>query len=306
LTAGGASRTLRAMHALRLHAPGRVDDLRYEDVEAPRPAAGEVLVSVHAAALTRHELEWPTDRLPAIPSYELSGVVAALGPGVAGIAVGDEVFSLTGFERDGAAAELATVPADRLAPKPRTLSHVESAALPLAALTAWQGLLVHGGLQPGSRVLITGATGGVGHLAVQLARVRGAHVVAATGPESRERARELGADETVGYTGGEVAPVDLVFDTAGGHRLTGLDGVLREGGTLVSIAEEPPPSRHRTVYFVVEPDRGQLAEIAALADGGRLRPAIDRTYALADAHAAFEHLARGTGRGKVVLEIAPE
>ena len=146
------------------------------------PGAGprEALVRVHAAAITRDELEWPLDRLPAIPSYELSGVVAALGPVVGDVAVGDAVYALTAFDRDGVAAEYAAVPAALLAPKPRRLDHVESAAVPLAALSAWQGLFEHGGLEAGERVLIHGATGGVGHFATQLARRRGAYVTATT------------------------------------------------------------------------------------------------------------------------------
>src|SRR6187455_3258334 len=142
------------MRAIRLHSPGRLEDLRLEEIEAPRSRPGEVLVRVHAAAITRGELEWPIDRLPAIPSYELSGVL---------VDSGDEVYALTPFDRDGVAAEYVVVPADVLAPKPVRLSHVEAAALPMGGLTAWQALFVHGRLARGERVLITGASGGVGH-----------------------------------------------------------------------------------------------------------------------------------------------
>src|SRR5262249_49879723 len=158
---------------------------------------------------TRGELEWPTDRLPATPSYELSGVVEELGADVDEVAAGDAVFALTPFDRDGAAAELAVVPAAVLAPKPRTIGHVESAALPLAALSAWQGLFDHGRLEAGERVLVVGSTGGVGHLATQLARERGAHVI----------------DQA-----GSATDVDLVFDTVGGDVLMGAVGSLRHGG----------------------------------------------------------------------------
>ena len=157
-----------------------------EEIELPEPGPGEVLVRVHTAAITRDELAWPTDRLPAIPSYELSGVVADGGD--------EEVVALTPFDRDGVAADYAVVPTTVLAPKPPELSHVEAAALPMGALSGQQGLFVHGELQPGERVLVTGASGGVGHLAVQLARHAGAEVV---------------AEE----------PFDLVFDTAGADPL---------------------------------------------------------------------------------------
>src|SRR5215475_1929539 len=166
--------------ALRLHDDG----LKVEEIETPSAHPGEVLVRVHAAAITRGELEWPVDRLPAIPSYELSGVV---------VDSGEEVFALTPFDHDGVAAEYAVVPTRVLASKPSRLSHVEAAALPMGGLTAWQALFVHGQLAPGERVLVTGASGGVGHIAVQLARHTGAEVV-------------------------ESGPADLVFDTRGGDR----------------------------------------------------------------------------------------
>src|SRR5690242_14763468 len=164
------------MSALRLHAPG-LDGLAVETIDTPTPGEGEALVRVHAAALTRDELDWVTDRLPAIPSYELSGTIAAVGPGVSGVAVGDEVWALTDFDRDGAAAEYAPVADELLAPKPRSLGHVEAAALPLAGLSAWQGLFDHGRLREGERVLIHGASGGVGQFATQLGKHRGAHVI---------------------------------------------------------------------------------------------------------------------------------
>ena len=157
----GATET---MSAIRLSAPGTPDALALEQIEVPRAGPGEALVRVHAAAITRDELEWPVDRLPAIPSYEVSGTVEAVGPGVEKLASGDEVFALTPFDRDGNAAELALVPAAVLAKKPRSLDHVESAALPMGGLSAWQALFDHGRLRRGERVIVTGATGGVGHL----------------------------------------------------------------------------------------------------------------------------------------------
>jgi NADPH:quinone reductase-like Zn-dependent oxidoreductase len=292
----------RTMEAIRLHAPG-VEGLRLETVDTPSLRPGEVLVEVHAAAVTRHELDWPLDRLPAIPSYELSGVVAAVADGVDGAAVGDEVYALTPFDRNGVAAEYAAAPAAILAPKPSTLSHVEAAAVPLPALSAWQGLFTHGSLEPGERVLVTGAVGGVGQFATQLARWRGAHVVAAVSPQAFAAATALGAHEAFDGRSGidGVGPVDLVFDTVGGPLLASAPALLADGGRLVSVAEEPPG---KGTYFVVEPSQEQLVELARLLDGGALRVAIDSTFALADAAAAFERSLAPGKHGKVVIRVA--
>ncbi len=244
------------MLAVRLHDDG----LKVEEIGTPSPDRGDVLVRVRAAAITRGELEWPVDRLPATPSYELSGVV---------VDSGEEVYALAPFDRDGVAAEYAVVPAHVLAPKPVRLSHVEAAALPMGGLTAWQALFVHGRLARGERVLVTGARGGVGHIAVQLARHAGAEVV-------------------------ERGPVDLVFDTRGGE--------LPAGERVVTIAAEVPGA----TYFVVEPDREQLLELAALVEAGELRAEVDSVFPLTEAWAAFERVA-GTGkRGKVVLEVGAD
>jgi NADPH:quinone reductase-like Zn-dependent oxidoreductase len=217
---------------------------------------------VHAAAITRGELDWPVDRLPAIPSYELSGVVEETG---------EQVFALTPFDRDGVAAEYVAMPAELLVPKPRTLGHAESAAIPMPGLTAWQGLFDHGGLQAGERVSILGATGAVGGFAVQFARAHGAHVI-------------------------EDEPADLVFDTVGGERLR-----QASGGRVVSVAEEPPGEG---VFFIVEANREQLGSIAAMVDSGELRSAPVEVYPLASAREAFARSLERGRRGKVVLEVA--
>jgi NADPH:quinone reductase-like Zn-dependent oxidoreductase len=300
--------TPTTMRAVVLRAAGGPEHLVCEEVPIPTPGPGEALVRVHAAALTRNELEWPVDRLPAIPSYELSGVVAALGPGVDGVAVGDEVFGMTAFDRDGVAADYAAIASELLSPKPRALSHAEAAAVPLAALSAWQGLFDHGRLAADERVLIHGATGGVGQFATQLASHHGAHVIATTSTEGVARARELGAEVVIDHTAGpwdaDLEPVDLVFDTAGGGRLARSPGALREGGRLVSVAEEPPRATGiSSVYFVVEPNRDQLAQIADLLDGGWQRPAIDSVFPLEDAASAFERSMAVDKRGKVVLDV---
>jgi NADPH:quinone reductase-like Zn-dependent oxidoreductase len=239
--------------AVRLHDDG----LKVEEIDRPTPGPGDVLVRVHAAAITRDELTWPVDRLPAIPSYELSGVV---------VDTGEEVYALTAFDRDGVAAEYAVVPADLLAPKPAGLSHVEAAALTMGGLTAWQALFLHGRLGRGERVLVTGASGGVGHIAVQLARHAGAEVVTS-------------------------GPVDLVFDTRGGE--------LPAGDRVVTIAEEMPGA----IYFIVEPDREQLLALGALVDAGELRAEVDSVFPLTEAPAAFERVAARGKQGKVVLDV---
>jgi NADPH:quinone reductase-like Zn-dependent oxidoreductase len=259
------------MRAVRLHRAG-IDGLSVDEIDVPEVGPGEALVRVHAAALTRGELDWPVDRLPAVPSHELSGVVEAVAPGVTDVERGDAVYALTPFDRDGAAADYTVVPAALLAPKPQTLDHVESAAVPLAALSAWQGLFDHGRLEAGERVVVTGPAGGVGHFAVQLARHRGAEIV------------EPG-------DGG----ADLVFDTAGGEVLA-----AAKARRIVSIAEDADGA----TYFVVAPNRSQLVELARLIDSGAVRPAIDLVFPLTDARAAFERTMQHGKRGKVVLRIA--
>jgi NADPH:quinone reductase-like Zn-dependent oxidoreductase len=295
----------RTMKAIRLHAPG-VDGLRYETIETPPLRAGGVVVEVHAAAITRDELDWPLGRLPAVPSYELSGVVAATDDG-AEVSVGEEVFALTPFDRDGVAAEYAGVTAQLLAPKPASLSHVESAAVPLPALSAWQGLFVHGRLAAGERVLVHGAVGGVGQFATQLGRWRGSHVIASASPDAFQTARALGAHEVVDgrsrQFNNELEAVDLIFDTVGGDFLLRAPELLARGGRLVSVAAEPPGEGS---YFVVEPNRAQLIELAKLLDSGQLRVAIDSTFPLAQAAAAYRRSLASAKHGKVVIQVTDD
>ena len=256
------------MRAVRLRDTG----LAVEEIEVPAVHEGEALIRVHAAAITRDELTWPVDRLPAIPSYELSGVVADVAPDVDDIEVGEEVFALTPFDRDGVAAEYAVVPAIVLAPRPMSLTHVESATLPMTGLSAWQGIFEHGALKEGERVRVLGANGGVGHLAVQLLK------------------GQLAADDE--------AP-DLVFDTVGGDELTNAVGL---GSRVVSIAEEADG----VTYFVVEPNRAQLVELGRRADAGELTPAVDSVFSLEEAGAAFDRVAERGKQGKVMLRVGDD
>jgi NADPH:quinone reductase-like Zn-dependent oxidoreductase len=303
----GGDMTSATMEAVRLYTATGVDGLRLERVAIPRPGADEALVRVHAAAITRDELEWPTDRLPAIPSFELSGVVVSTGEGVDDIAAEDAVFALTPFDRDGVAAEFAVVPVKTLAAKPQSLSDVEAAAIPMPALSAWQALFEHGRLVAGQRVLVHGAGGGVGAHAVQLARWRGAHVIGTASSATLGAARNAGADEVLGREAAfaDVRDVDLVVDTVGGETLARSGSLVREGGKIVSIAEEPPEALNGidAVYFVVRPDGQQLLEIARLVDAGELRPAVDSVFPLAEARAAFERSLTPGKNGKVVLRV---
>jgi NADPH:quinone reductase-like Zn-dependent oxidoreductase len=288
------------MRVVRLRAPGGPEQLAVGESDRPVPGPGEALVRVHAAAITRGELEWPLDRLPAIPSYELSGVVEQAGPGVA---AGDEVFALTPFDHDGVAAEYTALSADLLVARPRTLGHAESAAIPLPALTAWQGLFDHGRLRERERVLILGAAGGVGAFAVQLARRHGAHVIAIGSQASLKLARELGAHEAVDAATpfeDAVHPVDLVFDTVGGERLRRSIALRRGGARLVSVAEQPPDGGE---YFTVEPNRDELTAIARLVDAGELRPPPVEIFPLASAREAFARSLEPGRHGKVALAV---
>jgi NADPH:quinone reductase-like Zn-dependent oxidoreductase len=299
------------MYGVRQHPPGGIASLVYEELEQPTAGPGDALVRVHAAAITRGELDWPADRLPATPSYELSGVVAAVGPDVDDVEVGEAVYALNDFDREGAAAEYTSIQAEFLAPKPENLGHLESAAMPLAGLSAWQGLFVHGELREGQRVLVHGAAGGVGHLAVQLARVRGAYVIGTASAANVDAVRRLGADEVIDHSSvrfeDAVEDVDLVFDAAGGEKLERSPAVLRPGGRLVSVAAEPPRRRGmKSIYFVVEPNREQLVELARLADKGDLRPAIDEVFPLVNARRAFERSLDDQRRGKIVLRVADD
>jgi NADPH:quinone reductase-like Zn-dependent oxidoreductase len=310
------------MQALRAHRRGGPDQLVLEDVPVPVPGADEVLVEVHAAAITLAELTWEetwttrdgADRTPTIPSHEVSGVVTEIGDQVTGLAAGDEVYGLVDFDRNGAAAEFVTVPASALAAKPARISHVEAAALPLAALTAWQALVDHAGLRKGERVLVHGGAGGVGVYGVQLAAALGARVIATDLPGNEAFVRDLGATEFIDFTtrrfDKEIADLDVVLDAVGGDTLARSYGVLRPGGRLVTLAAPPDQveaDRHqvRAIFFIVRPDHDELTRIATAVDDGSLRPVVSEVFPLAAGRTAFEH-GRGPRRpGKIILRVRP-
>ncbi|HMG43640.1 MAG TPA: NADP-dependent oxidoreductase [Acidimicrobiales bacterium] len=302
------------MKAVRIHdrvGLDGLDGLVYEDAPDPVPAAGDVLVEVRACGITPNELEWPgtwvdragRPRTPTVPGHEVAGVVAALGWGTTGFSVGDEVFGLSDPFRDGAAAEYLAIEARNLALKPATVDFVGAAALPQAGLTAWQALCVHGRLNAGQTVLVHGAAGGVGSLAVQLARALGAKAIGTGRASARDLVLSLGAVRFVDLDAepfeSVVRGVDVVFDTIGGDILARSAAVVREGGVLVSIVSPPPTPDG--IYFVREPDRAQLADLARRVDSGELHPQVTAVYPLPEAREAF--LAKSTGSlpGKVIL-----
>jgi NADPH:quinone reductase-like Zn-dependent oxidoreductase len=310
------------MKAIRIHEKGGPEVLIYED--APRPALlpGDALVRVYASAITKDELTWdPTyqtakgePRLPSIPGHEFSGVVEELAPDTTVAKVGEEVYGLASFYRDGSAAEFIAIQAADLAAKPKTLDYIQAAAVPLAALTAWQALFSHAMLTRGQRVLIHGGAGGVGSFAVQMANWAGARVITTAAANNQDFVRQLGAHEVIDYAKvrfeDEVSDVDVVFDTIGGDTLERSYGVLRQGGTLVSIVEPPSAEKARAqgiegVFFIVEANRTQLEEIGRLIDTGRLRVFVDTVLPIERARQAFEQGLKGHSRGKIVMRIKP-
>jgi NADPH:quinone reductase-like Zn-dependent oxidoreductase len=303
------------MKAIRIHEPTGISGLVCEEAPDPTPMFCEVLVKVAACGITHNELDYPIwtcraghQRTSIIPGVEVSGVIAALGLGTAGIAVGDEVFGLTDQLRDGTAAEYVAVEARNLAPKPRTADHVHAAAVPRAGLTAWQALFDHGRLAKGQTVVIHGAGGAVGSTAVQLARWVGAEVIGTGRSHSRALVLELGADRFVALDAERLedaaGQVDLVFDAAGGQVLAQSAWVVKPGGTLVSVAAFPPFGRQdaREIFFIQESNRAQLIELARLVDQGYLRPQVGAVYPLAQAAEAYSAKAAGGIPGRIVLQ----
>lgn len=306
------------MKAIRLHDQSAgISGLVCEDVPDARPGLGDVLVRVGACGITHNELEWPVftcraghQRAAVIPGNEMSGVITAVGYGTAGLEIGDEVYGLTDQLRDGTAAEYVAVEARNVARKPDTVDHAHAAALPRAGLTAWQGLFDHGKLASGQTAVIHGAAGAVGSVAVQLASWAGAQVIGTGRSRARDLATELGADQFIALDTGRLdefaGQADLVFDTIGGDVLAASPDLLQPGGTLVTIkpAAELPGGRDdiRTVCFIQESIRSQLAELARLVDDGQLRPQVGRVYALDQAAEAFAAKAAGGIAGRVILE----
>ncbi|MEU8757464.1 NADP-dependent oxidoreductase [Streptomyces chartreusis] len=287
------------------------------DMPYPHAAENDVVVRVHASGFTPGELDWPAtwtdragrDRTPSIPGHELSGVVVELGYGTTGLSVGQRVFGVADWARDGTLAEYTAVEARTLAPLPADIDHTVAAALPISGLTAWQALFDHGRLTAGQTVVIHGAAGGVGSLAVQLAREAGAHVIGTGRASHRDRALDLGVNTFLDLRSEKLedaGEVDLVFDVIGGDILDRSAALVRAGGTLVTIAAPPKvqPKDGRAVFFVVEPDRARLTDLAQRVRDGRLRTTVGAVRPLAEAAAAF---APGTPTvGKTIIRVTED
>ena len=282
----------------------------------PQPSINDVVVQVYASGFVNTELGWPStwtdrldrDRTPTIPGHELAGVVTALGYGTTGLSVGQRVFGLTDWYRDGSLAEYAAVEARNLAPLPGDVDFTVGASLPISGLTAWQGLFEHGRLRTGQSVIAHGAAGAVGSMVTQLARLAGAYVIGTGRAADRQKALDFGANEFVDLNNEvleDVGGVDLVFDLIGGDIGKRSARLVRAGGTLVSIVgpAEARPADGLAVDFVVESDRAQLSEIVQRVRDGRLRTNIGTVSALDDAVAAFNSTERRLG--KTIIRVHP-
>jgi NADPH:quinone reductase-like Zn-dependent oxidoreductase len=321
--ATGSRGTLPAdMAAVRIDTFGGPEVLQVRRIPRPAPGPGEVLVRVHAASVNPVDTEARAagDRsvarvaLPYVPGFDLSGVVVGVGEGVTRFARGDEVFAMLDLRRGGAYAEYALVKEAEAAAKPASVPHAEAASLPLVALTAWQALFETADLQPGQTVLIPAGAGGVGSVAIQLARWRGARVIATASERNHPFLRSLGADEVIDYTAQrfeDVArDVDVVLDPIAGDTQVRSLATLREGGILVGLlglesAARAPGRDVRTTAILVRPDAAQLARIAALVDSGDLRPIVSHRLPLARAAQAHRQSETRRTRGKIVLEVGP-
>ena len=301
-------------------APNRdagVAGLTLTDLPYPHAAENDVIVRVHAAGFTRGELDWPAtwsdragrDRTPSVPGHEVSGVVAQLGFGTTGLTVGQRVFGPTDWARDGSLAEYVAVEARNLAPLPADVDHTVAAALPISGLTAWQGLFEHARLVSGQTVLIHGAAGAVGSIAVQLALGAGAQVIGSGRSTDRDTVRALGAQAFLDLEAGrleDAGEVDVVFDVIGGDVLDRSAALVRSGGTLVTIAQPPTvrPKDGRALFFVVEPDRARLADLVRRVRDGRLEVRVGAVRPLTEAAAAFAPEKRVSGR--TIIRVAED
>jgi NADPH:quinone reductase-like Zn-dependent oxidoreductase len=308
---------METMKAVHIHHFGGPEVLRVEDLPVPKPTGSEILVKVLAAGLNPvdykiREGKYPrigADRLPLVGGRDLCGAVQACGADVKDITPGDEIYAFIGEDR-GTHAEYTIVRSGEYAAKPVGLDARHAAAVPLAALTAWQGLFDHGGLKQGQLVLIHGGAGGVGHFAVQFAKAAGALVVTTASAGDMAFVAELGADQAIDYRAQRfedlVADVDLVFDLIGGETQERSWSVLKRGGALISTLNEPSSETAaacgvRAGRFTAHPDGGQLSRITGLIEAGKVRPVLERSFELKDIRSAHHHLEHDHIRGKVVM-----
>ena len=308
------------MKAMRIHRFGGPEVLQLDEIGIAEPGPGEVRVRVAAASLNPVDYKMrqggyarlPASALPVTLGRDLCGVVETIGANVTHVVPGEPVFAMLDWDR-GAYAEQAILKVGEFAAKPETLTVIEAGSLPLAAMTAWLGLFDHGGLKTGERVLVHGASGGVGYLAVQFAKLHGAEVIATGSAANLRWISSLGADQVIDYKAqrfqDEVRDADLVFDLIGGDTRARSWGVLKPRGRLVTTVSKEPveeqAAQHgkKGLLYFARPDADQLRTVAAMADDGRLQVMVDRTYPLEEAAAAHAHLQEGHPRGKIVLEV---
>ncbi len=306
------------MKAIRLHQFGGPETLRYEDVEPPTVGPGDVLIRVMAASVNpidwkiREGLLQPVlrHRLPLTPGWDVSGVVEVAGESVRNFRRGDAVYAFCDLHRNGCYAQYAAVRESEVARKPGTVSHVEAASLPMTGTTAWNALMQVAVVGAGQRVLVHAGAGGVGSLAIQIARWRGAHVIATASEGNRALVESLGAGEVIDYRSTRfqdvVRGVDVVLDTIGGKTHEESFEVLRPGGIVISTISQPDEVRAREagvrgMFVMTQPSATALEKIAELVDSGKLRPVVGAEFSLAEAARAQELSQSGRARGKIVL-----
>jgi NADPH:quinone reductase-like Zn-dependent oxidoreductase len=308
------------MDIVRIDTFGSREVMKFRKSPIPTPGPNEILLKVKAASV--NPIDWKiregrnpavkSDKLPYVLGRDVSGVVEASGPKAAGHQKGDQIYAMLGMDR-GAYAEHVIVKVNEAAPKPTSIDHLAAAAVPLAGLTAWQGLFRYGELNAGQRVLIHGGSGGVGHFAVQFAKTRGAYVITTVSERHIEFVRKIGADDAVDYKKQKfedtVREVDVVFDLIGGETRRRSWSVLRNGGILVSTMMEPFDEKTcelgvRAVHYTVQGNGEELREIGNLIDAGKVKPKISKVFDFHDVGSAFEYVEKGDTEGKVVLKVA--
>lgn len=307
------------MKAVRIHEYGGPEVLRYEDAPKPEPAGDEILVRI--AAVGVNPVDWKIREghlksilpleFPITLGCEVSGTIESVGENIKTLKAGDEVFGFINLMKNGAYAEFAVAKETELALKPKTLNFLDAAAVPVGALTSWQALFETANLKSGQTVLIHAASGGVGSIAIQLAKAKGAKVIGTASGKNEEFVRELGADEFVDYTTARFEDtaknVDVVFDTVGGDTQTRSFAVLKPGGVLVSLVQPPSPdeaAKHgvKAAMINVQPKSEQLKEIAEMVDAGKIKVSVERVLPLSDVKQAHELSEEGKTRGKIILE----
>ena len=308
------------MEVVMIDTFGSREVMKFQKIPIPTPGPNEILLKVLAAGI--NPVDWKireglypavkSDKLPYVLGCDVSGVVEARGFGTSGNQMGDEIYAMLGFDR-GAYAEHVIVKANEAAPKPRSIDHLGAAGVPLAGLTAWQGLFRYGELQAGQRVLIHGGSGGVGHFAIQFAKAKGAHVITTVSEKHIEFVREIGADDVIDYKKQKfedmVREVDVVLDLIGGETRKRSWAVLKKGGILVSTMMEPLQENTgelgvRAYHYTVQGNGEELREIGSLIDTGKVKPKISKVFDFHDVGSAQEYVEKGDAEGKVVLKVA--